>query len=316
MNKNKTILVTGCGGDIGTSVGRILKESFLNYKIIGADITLDSAGKFIFDFIELLPRADSANYFSSLSKLISNHLIDLIIPISEAEIRLFFKNNYCDYFENIPVIMPNSKTFEYSHDKFKTPLLLSQLKLPNPWTLLVNEEPLTLPCVIKNRGLNGKGGIELVNSDSIAYFRQTRPNDLWQEYLQGDEYTCGLYGTCTGEFRSIIFKRKLFKGNSGFTVSGEVIENNDIHLLLNSLATGLELRGSCNIQLRLTPKGPMIFEINPRFSSTVMFRHKLGFKDVIWSCYEAFGMKPAIYIAPTLGIRFYKGFTEYLDYPS
>lgn len=316
MNKSKTILVTGCGGDIGTSVGRILKESFLNYKIIGADITLDSAGKFIFDFVELLPRADSPNYFSSLSKLISNHLIDLIIPMSEAEIRLFFQNNYCDYFENIPVIMPNSKTFEYSHDKFKTPLLLSQLKLPNPWTLLVNEEPLTLPCIIKNRGLTGKGGIELVNSDSIDYFRQTRPSDLWQEYLQGDEYTCGLYGTCTGEFRSIILKRKLSNGNSGFTVSGEVIENNDIHILLNSLAAGLELRGSCNIQLRLTAKGPMIFEINPRFSSTVMFRHKLGFKDVIWSCYEAFGLKPAIYSAPTSGIRFYKGYTEYLDYHS
>ena len=174
---------------------------------------------------------------------------------------------------------------------------------------------MTLPCIIKNRGLTGKGNVELVNSDSIAYFRQTRPSDLWQEYLQGDEYTCGLFGTCTGEFRSIIFKRKLSNGNSGFTASGEVIENNDIQILLDSLALGLDLRGSCNVQLRLTPKGPMIFEINPRFSSTVMFRHKLGFKDVVWSCNEAFGLKSDIYSAPNSGTRFYKGYTEYLDYP-
>ena len=312
----KTILVTGCGGDIGTSVGRILKESYLTYNIIGADTTLDGAGKFIFDFVELLPRAGSSSYFSCLSKLISNHLIDLIIPLSEAEIRSFFQNGYCDYFEKIPVIMPNSKLIEFSCDKFKTSLLLSQLNLPCPWTLLVNEEPLTLPCIIKNRGLTGKGGVESVNSDSIAHFRQTRPGDIWQEYLQGDEYTCGLYGTFTGEFRSIIFKRKLSNGNSGFTVAGEVVENNDIHILLNCLAMSLELRGSCNIQLRLTPKGPMIFEINPRFSSTVMFRHKLGFKDVIWSCDEAFGLEPEIYSAPNSGIRFYKGYTEYMDYPT
>ena len=35
-----------------------------------------------------------------------------------------------------------------------------------------------------------------------------------------------------------------------------------------------------------TKKGPMIFEINPRFSSTVYMRHKLGFTDVIWSLKE------------------------------
>ena len=170
MKQSKTILVTGCGGDIGTSVGRILKESYPNYKIIGADITLNSAGKFIFDLVELLPRAESPNYFSSLSKLISNNSIDLIIPISESEIRIFFQNNYCNYFEKIPVIMPNYKTFEYSYDKLKTKLLLSQLNLPYPWTLLVNEDPLSLPCIIKNRGLDGKGGIDIVNYESIEYF--------------------------------------------------------------------------------------------------------------------------------------------------
>lgn len=312
---SKTILVTGCNGDIGTSVGRILKDFYQNYKIIGTDITLNGAGKFIFDFVAVLPRAYSPNYFESLLELINYHQIDLIIPISEAEIRLFFENNYCDCYENVPIIMPNTKTFEFCYDKLKTSLFLKYLNLPSPWTVLVNEEPLTLPCIIKNRGLTGKGGIEVVDSDSIEYFRKARPDDLWQEYLHGDEYTCGLYGTSGGEFRSIIFKRKLSNGNSGFTVTGEVIENKEIHNLLNCIASGLELRGSCNVQLRITSKGPMIFEINPRFSSTVMFRYKLGFKDLIWSCNEAFNFPIEKYTPPNSGIRFYKGYTEYLDYP-
>ena len=33
----------------------------------------------------------------------------------------------------------------------------------------------------------------------------------------------------------------------------------------------------------------MIFEINPRFSSTAFMRHKLGFMDVIWSIEEFYG---------------------------
>jgi carbamoyl-phosphate synthase large subunit len=38
----------------------------------------------------------------------------------------------------------------------------------------------------------------------------------------------------------------------------------------------------------MTKKGPIIFEINPRFSSTVVFRHKLGFKDVQWAILDLF----------------------------
>ena len=30
----------------------------------------------------------------------------------------------------------------------------------------------------------------------------------------------------------------------------------------------------------------MVFEINPRFSSTVGMRHKVGFSDLIWSIQE------------------------------
>jgi carbamoyl-phosphate synthase large subunit len=49
------------------------------------------------------------------------------------------------------------------------------------------------------------------------------------------------------------------------------------------VAKALQLRGSINIQLRLRDGYPYIFEINPRFSSTVVARHKLGFSDVLWS---------------------------------
>jgi carbamoyl-phosphate synthase large subunit len=43
------------------------------------------------------------------------------------------------------------------------------------------------------------------------------------------------------------------------------------------------------VQLRLTDKGPRVFEINPRFSSTVLMRHRMGFSDVLWAIEEAEG---------------------------
>ena len=42
-----------------------------------------------------------------------------------------------------------------------------------------------------------------------------------------------------------------------------------------------------NIQLRLTAQGSRVFEINPRFSSTVLMRHRLSLSDVLWAVDEA-----------------------------
>ena len=50
-----------------------------------------------------------------------------------------------------------------------------------------------------------------------------------------------------------------------------------------SLGRVLHFKGSLNVQFRLTDRGCVAFEINPRFSSTVYFRHCFGFKDVLWT---------------------------------
>ena len=59
--------------------------------------------------------------------------------------------------------------------------------------------------------------------------------------------------------------------------------------MCETIAKGLNLQGSMNVQMRLTEKGPRVFEINPRFSSTVLMRHRLGFSDVLWAIDEAEG---------------------------
>ena len=60
MKKFNAILVTGCGGDIPTGIGRILKESGAARTLVGTDIRPDNAGTFVFDICEVLPRADNS----------------------------------------------------------------------------------------------------------------------------------------------------------------------------------------------------------------------------------------------------------------
>jgi carbamoyl-phosphate synthase large subunit len=57
----------------------------------------------------------------------------------------------------------------------------------------------------------------------------------------------------------------------------------------------------------------MIFEINQRFSSTVLFRHLLGFEDLIWSIEDVLGQEINNYLDDNqIGRKFYKGFSEYI----
>ena len=88
--------------------------------------------------------------------------------------------------------------------------------------------------------------------------------------------------------------------------SGIVETNSEIEELLHAIALHLDLQGSINVQLRLRAGIPYVFEINPRFSSTVRFRYKLGFSDVIWSMQDSLHRVVDSYQMPMIGTRFYK----------
>ena len=72
----------------------------------------------------------------------------------------------------------------------------------------------------------------------------------------------------------------------------------DIDEILITIAEKSALEGAINVQLRVTDDGPSIFEINPRFSSTVMMRHLIGFSDLVWMIEARKGLSLPPFDAP------------------
>lgn len=314
MNKLK-VLITGCGGDIGQSIGKILKSnSELFSLVIGADLNEEHAGKFIFDACYTLPRCYEENYRLEVLKLIENNEIDLVIPISEPELRNIEKNHYDDDFFGRPTIMANQKSLSVGFDKKITSDFLAQHELPFPETYLISDYYKDkYPILIKSRDGSGSKSIHLVNNlDEMVLYQKIYPNFIVQEFLQNDggEFTCGLFRSTSGEIRDIILKRKLM---GGFSAYGSREENPMISKLLQKLAILLDLKGSINVQLRLVNGIPVIFEINPRFSSTVLFRHMMGYEDVLWSIQDKLKIPLDLYQINHSITKFYKGFSEYVD---
>lgn len=306
------ILLLGAGGDIGQSIYKILSEIKWVQKTVGTDININSASGLLFDKFYKVPKCDNLKYIEEISEIIEYENISLILPVSESEIRYFFRNAI-ESINNIPLILANSLSLSIGLDKLKTIEFLKENNLPYPKTYKQNTNlDLDYPILAKpNTGSGSKSIIKIEDELDLVYTNRKFPHHILQEFLHEDEgeYTCGLFCSSKGEIRHIVFKRDLM---SGFSVFGEIVENEIINQILIKIARALNLKGSINVQLRVVNGKPYVFEINPRFSSTVRFRDLFGFKDVLWVLEDEIKTVISSYNKPSKGRTFYKGFNEYI----
>jgi carbamoyl-phosphate synthase large subunit len=306
------ILVTGIAGDIGSGIGRILRDSGFATKLIGCDIHDQHMGQIIFDTCKVVPKVNKEDYIERLLKIAKEFDVDAIVPTSEPELRFFAKQGLSQHINGFSLIMANLKALNMGFDKLKTADFLAKHNLQFPWTTTVAEnEPKEFPCIMKSRFGAGGQEVRLIDGpEFVPVYQKLFPDHIWQECVGtvDEEYTCGLYRSITSEIRTIVFRRRLSAGTTSY---GEIVSNQEIVRLCLAIAEAVDLNGSINIQLRLTSRGPIVFEINPRFSSTVVFRHKLGFEDVIWSISEKLqGTLPTYKAIPKVGTKIFRKFEE------
>lgn len=307
------ILVTGCGGDIGQSIGKILISNSLVKNVIGCDVHPKHPGEFIFNECFVVDKCTSPEYFNQLRQIIKKRDIKILIPCSEPELRMYNMKKVEGEFPNVTLIVPNKKAMDIGFDKLETFRFFRSHLLPFPETVLLKDiSKPNFPCIIKCR--YGAGGKSLMIANNLYDLEYAVNNDkdyIYQEYLQPAdcEHTCGLFRSQKGDIRNIIFRRIL---HGDYTSYGEVVRDDQISLMLENIANLLKLEGSINVQLINTKQGPRVFEINPRFSSTVLFRHLLGFKDLQWAIRDKLGQNIGPYESPKAGTKFYKGFMEYV----
>lgn len=285
---SKVILITGIGGDISQGVATILRESRPDLRLIGVDVHTQHGGHLFVDAIETVPSASAPNYRAALQSVIARYEVDILIPMSEAELGEL--HPFADFFHGVKWITAGAAVVAAGLDKLATVHALESLGLPVPWTIPVSEGgPLAYPCILKNRyGSGSRAVLRIDGAEDARYFTKRYPDAVFQEMLEpaDREVTCAVYRKYDGEVFSLIMLRRL---TGGFTGWARVINDQETSQMCKKLAEGLDLGGSMNVQLRLTDRGPRVFEINPRFSSTVLMRHHVGFSDVLWAIEESEG---------------------------
>lgn len=321
MNEYR-VLVTSIGGELGQGICKSLRLSSYPIKIIGTDCREFPLHHLFCDEFKIIPRAESLNYIDFLNDYIKNENIDLAYICTEIEL-FYICDNLSLLGEDIKqklVINPVS-VINLCRDKYKTMTFLKEKDFPYPISILFDEnsdrneilKSFKFPLVIKKNIGCGSRDVHVVsNISDLNHALDLTERGIVQEYISGKEYTNGVYfDPYTHNVHVVTLERTL---REGMTFESTVVFDKEIEKLCREIAMGLGITSSINIQLRKNyNQPPIVFEINPRYSSTVFMRANFGFNDVIFA-FENIVLKKAVTPFDIKKGSAYRYITEFFKY--
>jgi len=269
--------VTGVGGGVGQSVIKALQMSSLDMAIIAIDINESSAGFYMDDISErvVLPNLRRATYPSAgWHNYIYDGNLDCIIPGSDYDLAALSRVRDEWGAFGCKVLVSDYDLITTCNDKYTTTQRLDYHGIAVPKTYSTSSSVM-YPLIVKPRIGSGSRGVIKVNSKEEL--PEMTDEMFVQEYLDGKEYTCSVfvdrYGEVIGTFQ---LEREL---NNGTTYKGMVVFDHNIHKLLVEIGKSLKPRRMLNVQLRMTERGPVPFELNCRCSGTTAIRAHFGYNE-------------------------------------
>ncbi|TCR70006.1 ATP-grasp domain-containing protein [Bosea sp. BK604] len=281
------VAVTGMGNPLGQNIFKALKMSRLPLELFALDSNPFSAGFFGGATPILCPRADASGYVEELVAFLRRERIAIVFFGTEAEPAKLRGDKARIEAESGAVLMLNdSAVLNVADDKYLTACALAAAGLDHPASAQAEDSEAVealiarvgFPLIVKPRkGSASRGLARIRGRDELA--AQLRPGAVVQECLLPDdaEYTVGIYRCGDGRIAATtVIRRDL---DFGLTYRGVVLQHDAIAAYAGKVATALDAKVSCNVQLRLTPRGPVCFEVNPRFSSTTPVRAHFGVNE-------------------------------------
>jgi carbamoyl-phosphate synthase large subunit len=284
-------LLSSIGGDLAQSVARCLRDWYPDATLVGIDTNLEHAGSFLVDEVLKVEHAADENYLKSLELIIKSNNPHFFLPLNDLELSKL--SGLKEYDLNIllgqtKIVWAGVRALEIFLNKTLTMKHLSSLGVNVPRVFTLEEkEQISFPVVIKpNEGSGSKSIYKCSSWEELNAASTFVKNPIIQEYIPGpeSEYTAGVFAQSGRHVRTISFRRKL--SANGATSWCETHYDPILEAICKKIAESIDLTGSINIQFRKNQGNYYVFEINPRFSSTVLIRSKLGFYDVIWSLEE------------------------------
>jgi len=307
----QTIAVTGVGGGVGQSVLRALRRCELPFRVVGTDAEPWSAGLYAVEQGYLVPRAADPAYAAALKQVLVEAGVQVLIPATDPELPVLARFRDEIRTETGTFVLVGSlESVRLCRDKMAASQFFEKRGLPFARTVPGNQveelvKDVGFPVVLKPRGGSASRGVRIAfnwadlegigdHADLIAqeYLiptawglrkEQLRPEHVMRGHILRQEEEISIQvlldhrGNVLGRFTS----RNTLRDGVPMTIDpwpGAPVEELAERMVEALVDTGLV--GPCNLQCKITERGPVFFEINPRYTGITAVRAAMGFNEV------------------------------------
>jgi carbamoyl-phosphate synthase large subunit len=303
------VAVTAVGGGVGQSIVKALQET--EYSVVGVNSEVLGVGCYATTRSYLGPYAADLKFADRLLEICSKEKCRVLFPGIDAELAPLSNNVKKFSAEGIIPVISDKEVIDIAGDKLETSRFLEKNNFPHPQTFKLKDFgfELDFPIVLKPQkgGHRSIGQLKVNNRKEFDWYTSqvNLDNYVVQEFIEGEEYTCGtvsLEECCVGV---ILMKRELRNGD---TVKAFVVKDEKLAAFIKRVINTLKPFGACNVQLKVRNDVPYVFEFNARCSGTTASRALAGFNEPKMICDYIFRgiKKPTYKISEIVILRYWK----------
>lgn len=273
------ILVTGVGGGVGQSIVKALQGT--PYSVVAVDSEPLAAGLYAAPISYRGLEARQPGYIDRLLEICQAENCRLLFPGLDVELIALAEQQARFRAAGVVPVVSSVEVVQTCDDKLATAALLQRQGFATPQTCrLADVANPDFPVVLKPQrgGARSRRTFVAHTAEEFEVYRRLVDggNCVVQEYLPGDEFTCGTV-TFDGRCRGVIVMRRILR--DGDTYKAFVERNTAIESTVRDVVEALRPFGPCNVQMRLKDGKPYVFEINARCSGTTAARALAGFNE-------------------------------------
>lgn len=240
------------------------------FQLIAVDSDALAPALQVADRSHSLPLFSDSSCLESLLTICRTQAIDAIIPLTNKAID--FLSTHRDELSggNRRLFIQENSVIEICHDKWNLWKFMELEGFNSPKTFLLEESdpPDIFPLIAKERsGEGGKNQSLIEDQRDLDYCMDKYPHHIYQELIQGREFSVDLFADIKG-VPQLIVPRERLSVRGGEVMTSRIDMNESIIDSVEALSRRLALTGPCTIQGILNENGTFLFtDLNLRFGS-------------------------------------------------
>ena len=219
------------------------------------------------DAYALVPDIDHPDYIPALARLVEQHDVRLILPLTDLDQTLLAERR--DELAPALVLLPDRDVVQRVNDKYLAHVFFVEHGIPSPGTWLPGELPDELPYPVLIKAREGFGSRHIYRANDrgeLEHHLARSPVDcMVQAMCRGEEFSIDVFCDLDGRCLNAI-PRTMIQSKGGESIKGMTIADRELIEFGRDVAEALRLQGPANIQCFREPDGVhRVTDVNPRF---------------------------------------------------